>query len=102
MFRHDGIFELVVEGAFGSGNWRGRAWSDGCSQDWIETHTEEEVRSVLYIRVVQMRFPSAFVRIHPTIGYDTTFASVRGNISDTARVADAPSKHRIVVRTKSG
>jgi len=32
MFRHDGIFELVVEGAFGSGNWRGRAWSDGCSQ----------------------------------------------------------------------
>lgn len=49
-------------------------------------------------------FRVPFVRIHPTIGYDT-FASVRGlqNISDTARVASAPSKHRIVVGTsKSG
>lgn len=77
MFRHDGIFELVVERAFSSGNWRGRAWSDGCSQDWIETHTEERSQ-VSLIYSSRPNAVSECLRSNPPhIGYDT-FASVRG------------------------
>jgi hypothetical protein len=79
MFRHDGIFELVVEGAFNSVNWRDWVWSDGCSQDWIEMHAE--VRRVGQSYIFQTQFPIVFFESTtgtPLLGYDTNICISEG------------------------
>lgn len=84
MFRHDRIFELVVEGAFDSVNWRDWVWSGGCSQDWIETHTEvRRWGQSLYIRVVQMQFPIVFFESTICISEGLETGQLQG--SDAAR-----------------